>query len=383
MYHTCIFCAADLGSNDAIEAFPVGHRVAFDAWRGRLWAICPRCRRWNLAPLEERWEAVEAAERLFRDARLRVQSENVGLAKVPDGTRLVRVGEALPGELAAWRYGDVLTRRRRRYALGIGAAVTAPALVFGGLWAMGAGAVATGAWNLGSQVVLYRQSRRIVHRLDTESSPTGEPWIIRRSHLNGARILPDERGFALELPRGAVAESGREPLVLTGRNARSVLGRAMVSVNDKGAKRDELGAAIDLLAERGGAEAYLRGIAEQAIPVGVPRVMDYHGRLGSPLKGARGAWRAVADSFRGVPVSYTRLPAERMDTLDGRPAVRLPKPESLALEMALHEEAERRALEGELAELEAAWREAEEIADIADSLLDVPGLERLRRGREG
>ena len=36
--------------------------------------------------------------------------------------------------------------------------------------------------------------------------------------------------------------------------------------------------------------------------------------------------------------------------------------------MALHEEAERRAMQGELAELERAWREAEEIAKIADNL---------------
>jgi hypothetical protein len=41
----------------------------------------------------------------------------------------------------------------------------------------------------------------------------------------------------------------------------------------------------------------------------------------------------------------------------------------LALEMAAQEAAERRALEGELALLEQAWREAEEIAAIADSLL--------------
>jgi hypothetical protein len=37
--------------------------------------------------------------------------------------------------------------------------------------------------------------------------------------------------------------------------------------------------------------------------------------------------------------------------------------------MALHEEAERRALEGELGELERAWKDAEEIAAIADDLL--------------
>ena len=37
--------------------------------------------------------------------------------------------------------------------------------------------------------------------------------------------------------------------------------------------------------------------------------------------------------------------------------------------MALQEEDERRALEGELWRLERAWREAEEIAGIADDLL--------------
>lgn len=41
----------------------------------------------------------------------------------------------------------------------------------------------------------------------------------------------------------------------------------------------------------------------------------------------------------------------------------------LALEMAAHEEQERRALDGELAELERAWQDAEEIAAIADDLL--------------
>jgi hypothetical protein len=49
-------------------------------------------------------------------------------------------------------------------------------------------------------------------------------------------------------------------------------------------------------------------------------------------------------------------------------ALRLSGTECLALEMALHEESERRALEGELALLEAAWRDAEAIAGVADGL---------------
>jgi hypothetical protein len=55
----------------------------------------------------------------------------------------------------------------------------------------------------------------------------------------------------------------------------------------------------------------------------------------------------------------------------------------LALEIALHEDDEHRAMHGELLQLEARWREAEEIATIADGLL-VPaqveeGLAELKR----
>jgi hypothetical protein len=46
----------------------------------------------------------------------------------------------------------------------------------------------------------------------------------------------------------------------------------------------------------------------------------------------------------------------------------LPTAGRLALEMAVHEESERRALEGELHILEAAWKDAEEIAGIADDM---------------
>ena len=51
--------------------------------------------------------------------------------------------------------------------------------------------------------------------------------------------------------------------------------------------------------------------------------------------------------------------------------------------MALHEEQERRALEGELWRLEQAWREAEEIAAISDNLLLPRGRGRIRRRRRG
>ena len=61
----------------------------------------------------------------------------------------------------------------------------------------------------------------------------------------------------------------------------------------------------------------------------------------------------------------------------------MPKPTRLALEMALHEEQERRALEGELWLLEQAWREAEEIAEISDNLLLPEGTEDFIREHGG
>jgi hypothetical protein len=55
----------------------------------------------------------------------------------------------------------------------------------------------------------------------------------------------------------------------------------------------------------------------------------------------------------------------------------------LALEMSLHEEDERRALEGELYLLEDRWREAEEVAAISDDMFLPAGvdaiLKRLKR----
>ena len=86
VYSTCLFCNQALGTNSALESFPVGRRVAFDAAKGRLWVVCRRCERWNLTPLDERWEAVEEAERFYRDTRRRVATDEIGLARLRDGT---------------------------------------------------------------------------------------------------------------------------------------------------------------------------------------------------------------------------------------------------------------------------------------------------------
>ncbi|HEU0079754.1 MAG TPA: hypothetical protein VFQ76_18995 [Longimicrobiaceae bacterium] len=337
MYRTCIFCSADLGSNQSIEEFPVGRGIAFDAARGRLWAVCPRCARWNLAPIEERWEAVEDAEKRFRDARLRAQSENVGLARLADGTRLLRIGRALPGELAAWRYGEQLVRRRRYHLAVTVAGASAATLALGGV-ALTA-LTLTGAWQvylLGSSLLRRRRDDRVVYR---RAADGGEEVRVLHKHLEHAYLTaapaPDEIEICIPLAErltwrafdgGRAARLRTDPLRLGGAEARLMLGRAMVRINRKGASRAMLGHAADLLASRGTGVEYVR---------------------------------SLLDESSTEPGSSAKLGL-------------LAPARSLALEMALHEETERRALQGELAALEAAWRDAEEIAAIADSLPDDP-----------
>src|SRR3954453_3364857 len=129
MYSTCIFCHANLGTNEAVEHFPVGKRLAFDGAKGRLWVVCRKCERWNLTPLEERWEAIEECERAFRSTRLRVSTEHIGLARLKEGTELVRIGEPQRPEMAAWRYGDQFGRRRRKRITLIAATAAAVGVV--------------------------------------------------------------------------------------------------------------------------------------------------------------------------------------------------------------------------------------------------------------
>jgi hypothetical protein len=85
----------------------------------------------------------------------------------------------------------------------------------------------------------------------------------------------------------------------------------------------------------------------------------------------------VTTAVRGRPHRWGRRGQVGRTGLYGLTTV-----DRLALEMALHEETERRAMEGELALLALAWQEAEEIAAIADDLLVPAGvrssLERMR-----
>ncbi len=103
---------------------------------------------------------------------------------------------------------------------------------------------------------------------------------------------------------------------------------------------------------------------------GACTIVPFHNGWGGSRLSVQRAVREIETS--GHPRRFLADLANREHgNLRGRTGYvnRMPKPIRLAMEMSLHEEQERRALEGELWVLEQAWKEAEEIAAIADNLL--------------
>jgi hypothetical protein len=321
VYSACIFCGAGLGRNAAVESFPVGLRLAFDAANGRLWVVCPRCARWNLTPLEERWEAVEECERLFRGARLRVSTDNVGLATLHEGVDLVRIGAPLRPEFAAWRYGGLLGQRHGRQAFVTGAVLAGIVAAGGGAllgvagFIAGVGVLELGVWLAanGPPGTLATAVRGLDER----------PLLVRRRDLADLRVWGDGESVHLRM------RCGGEPVAYDGADAVRAAAMLLPHVNRLGGDPPDVDSAVRAIEAAGEPGAYLATF---------------------------GAGR------RGWPIG------------------RVPLIHRLALEMAVHEEREHRALEGELAELERAWRAAEEIARIADDLL-VPAAIRAAIAR--
>src|SRR5690348_742307 len=337
MFTTCLFCHTALGTNEVIEHFPVGRRLAFDGDKGRLWVVCTKCGQWNLSPLEERWEAIEECERFFRGTRLRVSTDNIGLARLADGLTLVRIGRPQRPEMAAWRYGDQFGRRRRRAILYAGGGVLAVgALAMGGA----AAGVALGSIsplvNAGIQSYhAYRLRGRIVARVPLADR---EPLELTLEDVRRAKLVegPGSAGWALELTHRSAAEvlhgwkwtrrmrGPRPTTVLTGADATAAARLVLPRLNASGAGSATVRDAVRLLEEAGGTDFCFADAA---------RLDTRHHsrvRIGFGLSGL--------DRSRSDPDSLINYPI----------AARL------ALEMAAHEEIERRALEGELALLEDA-----------------------------
>ncbi len=347
MFSTCIFCNEPLGSNETFETFPVGRRLAFDAARGRLWVVCSSCERWNLSPLDERWEAIEQAEKLYRDTRRRVSTDNVGLARLREGTTLVRIGEPQRPEFAAWRYGDQFGHRRTRSLLlaGGGIAAVSGVVVGGAIAGVSVGAFTYYFAQAGDRIV-RGNPKAVVATIRTESNGVVH---VQRRHLGESFVnrAPDgSLGLSLRFKEGQADFTGEE--------AARIASIIVPKVNRFGGSRREVAQAVEAIERVGSSERFLSAVGRHA--------------RGADL-GSQGTSRWIRK--RGA-TPYHKL---------GLFAI--PKTDRLALEMALHEEAERRAMEGELEALEEAWRDAEEIAAIADSLFVPESVEDKLRKLKG
>ncbi len=350
MFNTCIHCASHLGRNEALERFPVGQRLAYDPAKGRLWVVCKACERWNLSPLEERWEAIEDAERRYRDSRLRVSTDNIGLARLREGLDLIRIGDPQRPEMAAWRYGDQFGRRRRRQLLITGTVVGSAAAVVGGVLWVGASFASfagvygnAGIWDS----LIHGRPGKLVARV---RGPGGETLYVQRRH---ARMTVIERVSSDEALRLRL-EHEKGTTILQGPDAERAAQQLLPTVNRFGGSAKRVQEAVSLLESVGDP----RGV--------LTRLHRTHGATESDAKWKRGTWGHQVTKVAGA-----------LHTL--------PVHERLAFEMALHEETERRAMDGELEALERAWREAEEIAGIADAMF-VPAavdaeVERLKLRR--
>lgn len=337
MYSTCLFCHAALGRNEVVEHFQVGRRLAFDSYRGRLWVVCKRCANWNLSPLEQRWEAVEECERIYRATVVRVSTENIGLATVREGLDLVRIGEPLRPEFAAWRYGNrIRTHRLRglrtqaRAAVGeTGAMIAGAVASVAGLTMMLAGHQRT-PWRMVKQLEQLEARLSYDRVLAHVRVPGGDLQPLFYSHISRLEIVTHTEMenwlFRIAYPGGVLDVDGPHAVQLAGQ----ILSR----INASGGSVAQVREATRRITDAGDAERYIR--------------------QSSALREFR---RAKRNIFWNDDVGVLGLTST----------------ERLALEIAVHEDAERQAMQGELAALEEAWRDAEEIAAIADAMFVPDG----------
>lgn len=313
---TCLACHQPFPDNQTVEAFPVGRRIAFDPHRGRLWAVCPSCARWTLAPFETRWEALDELERIARDdARLLAETDTIGLLAAGD-IEIVRVGQAGLREESWWRYGREYSARRkgaRRIARRGKIYDTLIIMLLSGI----------PFWGLsdGKHWIARARNRRFGKRL-WEGRSRCPRCGFELDHIgfresNDLRVRRDGHGqLALSFDCPRCWNDGPPTHFISGVAAEHVLRRGLAFTNFAGAEEPEVKEAMGLVESYPSTAVLIDRVAERELPL-----------------------------------------------------AHLSEKGALALEIALNSDVEERLLRMELGEIEARWREEEEIAAIADRLL--------------
>jgi hypothetical protein len=271
----------------------------------------------------------------------------IGLAKLPDQTTLVRIGDPVFPEYASWRYGRLFSRREQlsTYSAPAGAAaVLATLILMGGPVAAvsGAGLTAAASYALGRMAI-----RRLtgLRRLGTTPLRDGRAPKLDVGRARRARVVSLKSGeWTLAVP----AYGGAKPHDLV---------------------TDEVGEeeAWDGIGLPGEIREYDL-VAPQSAEAVARRIMPVVNAEGGDEDTVRGAgklyeqWEGRIGETVGKLLAFQQKPMP----LVGEPHL------SLAFEMSVYEDQERRWLLSELYLLKAAWQEAEKLAAISDALT-IPG----------
>lgn len=156
--------------------------------------------------------------------------------------------------------------------------------------------------------------------------PDGHARQLLEEHIGQIELLPCSN----DEPWGVSIAHRSGSTTLRGVAAKQLLSQLLATLNCRGASRRQLDEAVVLISDEGGTNEYT-------------------------------AWAIAAREAR-------RRAGEVFVNPDLGP-LGLTFTERLALEMALNEDLERPALEGEFAQLLVAWRDAEDLARIAESAL--------------
>ncbi len=325
MYSTCAFCNSKLDGDGGPSGLGVGRRIAFDEWKGRLWVICPRCARWNLTPFDDRLERIEALARTASTGRIAASTEQIALIRW-ERYELVRVGKPPRVVLAHWRYGERLAQRARdRMKVVVPLTIGAVAVGVAANFALGGGLgiVVMNLHNFTQQIyTTIIGNKRVVMVEPPLCARCGRVMELRAKHVQHARLVPESRAdLALLL---SCPHCRSEGALVTGDAAAQVLRQGLTFLNINRNSRRHARDAAQTVDAAGGAPELIRDVSRRETTL-----------------------RALKAGRR------------------------------LALEMAVDEQAE-------LLELERQWREAEELADIADGTLSTTTdleqqIERLRK----
>lgn len=321
--------------------------------------VCTKCGRWNLAPLDERGGAIEACEKLYHDTVLRKSTGEVGLARLPSGLQLVRIGRPVFPEYADWRYGG---RFKRRQWIARGTTAAAVVGMVGFVWgvpaalsALGAGAVSTQwlihLWNAWQQEV---RARRVIGSYYPSLDRPSEPLL--GAHLHGLTIeAEDPTAWRLELPK---------------------VKRQLLQTRVERKYRYTL-LGVPLHSEIPNLQTLAHGDETRLLTTTISQI-NRGGGSGGTVKTALEYYDADrGDLFQRIG-DTVHAQGKRHRML----VAKLPAPIRLALEIQLAEKRDSAWLDGELATLTAAWKEAEEIAAIADRLTGPEWFEdELEAGR--